>query len=658
MAKDTTVTKWNMRWLNIKNLLPNRDGSHPTSTLATEEMDQNRRLLEACHSMFSSLADIKYERAKNVNYYFNRQFCELVPDPELDGQLITEEAYMKKRGMTPFSINVIRMSCKALLGVYTNEKMEPLVKARIREEQKLGEMMTLVMQKVYEQQGIQNTIMRGYEEFLLSAIPSFRVGYDWDENRQVEDVYVETCDLNRMFWDDNVGSSDKYFNNVTTIGYLHDFSKSEVLARYSQSIDDTERINQAYAECNERYPYTANQSRGDGERHRTVDFYTPQDPYRCRVIEVWNKEAVEIYKCHDTAEGRFYTMPATRESRDEIDAINNQRKAERAAAGGNPDEAPLVERKYHIDRVWVCRHLTPTGFLLRRTVNPYLHGSHPFVIGGYPLIDGMTRSVVSEMRNPQRLINRELIRSEYAEDCDTKGFKWVNKKILDRSRVTVDTFAKKYSQTNGVVALDINQGEEKIIMGPVDTGKNSRSNDSMRKIEFFMQVHDKTSGTPGAIRGEKAAAGTPSALYAQQTEQANNNSADGVTWFNGLVGQLDRKILLTILQYYDKRQYLEIVGNDYLEQIKRVLSSDKRDILCDVTLIKSPSNGIARAETEDMLRMLYPDIGAEIYLENTSTHGADKVLEQLKSAQENANEAAMQQQQAAAMGGGIVPPVQ
>jgi hypothetical protein len=70
----------------------------------------------------------------------------------------------------------------------------------------------------------------------------------------------------------------------------------------------------------------------------------------------------------------------------------------------------------------------------------------------------------------------------------------------------------------------------------------------MRKIEFFMNIADKVSGTPGAVRGERPTSGTPSSLYAQETANANNNIADYVTWYNGLTERLYRKIMMLILQ--------------------------------------------------------------------------------------------------------------
>ncbi len=93
--------------------------------------------------MQSSLSGVFEDREINWRYYFNDQFCEFIPDPDVPGTFIREKDYLERQGMAPISINLLRVSCKAILGLYCEEKMDPLVKSRIREEQKLGEMLTI-----------------------------------------------------------------------------------------------------------------------------------------------------------------------------------------------------------------------------------------------------------------------------------------------------------------------------------------------------------------------------------------------------------------------------------------------------------------------------------------------------------------------------------
>lgn len=640
--KSTIITKWNKRFMTKKNLLPDTNGIIPTSLADKEDIDNYLNILQSCQSMYDGLATFRSDREINRKYFFGDQFCEMIPDPDNDGQMISEKDYIVRQGMTPLTINIIHVACKALSGLYTQEKMEPLVKSRIREEQKLGELMTIVMQYAFQKKGIYNSVLSAYKEFQISAVPAFRLLWEYDEERKDSDVGVQPCDLNRMFWDANIGTADQYFSKISTIGYLHDMDLNEVVAEFARSSEMRRQIEQAYNECRDKYPLQLTKQLANEDKN--VSFYTPNEPYKCRVIEVWRRESHDVYVCHDTAKGEVYTIPATQQSLDEIAAENGLRQKQIEAAGGRQDQAALIDFTFRVDREWVCYYLTPNGLLLRKDISPFLHGSHPFVIGAFPLIDGRVRSLVGDMRNAQRMINRTFTRSEFAAMNAWKGFMWVNKDILERSELTLPQFAKEYTSSNGLVALRIKDGEENRIMGPTDSRHQLNATEDMRKIEFYMNIADKVSGTPGAVRGERPTSGTPSSLYAQETANANNNIADYVTWYNGLIERLYYKILMMILQYYDKDRYIKIAGYEFLEDIEKITTSTNKDILCDVSLIKSPSTGIARAQTEDMLLAMYQkgDITPDIYLESTSTFGADKVLEKLKAQQDKMAE--MQQQ--------------
>jgi len=650
--KSPHINPWNRAFQSLKNLLPSKQGYMPTSRAAIEQMQQFLQLLDSCRSMYDSRHEFRVDREINRKYYFGDQFCELMPNPDGCGEM-TERDYLIKQGMVPLAINLIRVNDKAIEGLFTQDKMDPLVKSRIREEQKIGELMTMVMKYVYQSQNLYGVCARGYEEFLISSLPAFRVGWGWDKRRKEYDVYTERCDINRMFWDSNVGTSEQYFSEVSTIGYLHDWSMNKVLETFSHSPGDADKIRQAYLECSEKYPLQQNQQQANGNVPG-ISFYTPRESYKCRVIEVWTNESHEVYACHDTATGEVYTLPCTQEAIAEVQAENERRKAQMIASGGNPEESPLIEYHYRIDGDWVVRYLTPTGYLLRQEIPNYLHGSHPFVIGAFPLVDGQVCSAVKDQRNAQRMVNRTLIRSEYMEMNRAKGFKWVNKNILDRSGITEEQIAAKYTSHSAIAALDIREGEENRIMGSVDRTDNYNAMADMNKIQFFAEVMDRVSGTPGALRGERAQSGTPSSLYAQQTQNANNNLADPLEWYYGLIEQLDYKIMMIVLQHYDRERYLRIAGDDYVKEIDLILDSDQRDILCDVALIKSPSNGVARAETENMLQLLLQAgiITGEEYLETTLTHGADKLLEKVQARLKEQAEAMQQAQEAEAMQGG------
>ena len=641
MSKKIKVTNLNKKYFEIRDILPDENGMMPTDEISTTILASNQRLLSQCSILYDSLANLRNDREANVRNYFGDQLSTRIPNPDGCG-MITERQYCINQGMVPLCVNVIRAQGKSLVGVYLQDKYEPLIVTNIREEQKVGEMLTQVMQNVYHSLNLYRLFPRGYEEFLLSSIPCYRTRYDWVSRKKADDVIVEQCDINRMFWDNN--TSGKYFENISLIGYLHDMTIGEVFKLFAKTPRERASIEAIYNQCRNISGQRQQFQQKKGEQ--TLSFFSPLDPEKCRVIEVWNKENREVFSCHDTGTGEVYTLPYTVESEDEIRAINDERKKELADAGGDPSRAKLIDSQYRNDDVWVVRFMAPNGAVLRQQEDVYLHGSHPFSIGAYPLVDGEVHSLIGDTLNAQRMINRAHMRMEFEEMARAKGFSLVDKEALELSDMTEKVFGRRYTSAKGFAPIKVPKGKSlKDVFAQYNT-TGAGTQYGMQKINFYMEIINKITGANGALRGEEAKANTPAALYAQQAANANNNIADGQEWYNGLIEEVDYKILMNILQNYDKDRYLEIVGSEYEREIDYILNHDMRNVLFKISLIKSPSTGVARSQSENMLERLYIDgaIPAELWLEMTSIYGADKTLEKLKIYNQEKAEAAAQQQ--------------
>lgn len=636
MAK---LTKNNYKRFTRKNLLPNADGSKPYSAAAEHIFRQNLQLLDRFHKYYDSLQDFRKNRERCKNYYFGDQLSDKVPDP-LGCGFVSEENLMRRQGITPMSLNIIRKAVKAVLGVYCQSNFEPLAIARDRDEQKLGEMMSVAMEYVYQNQNLPEINTRGCEEFLLSAMPGFRVGFDINQERKSSDVVVSLIDDNRIGFDPN--TTGQYFENISCIGYLHDMSIGEVLAKFAHSPVETTQIRQIYKDCEMQYTVTG-QTFSKDKRRSQIDFYRPLQSEQCRVIEIWTKEQFDSFYCHDTAKGEQYFVSTIEEQN--IITENNRRILEMVQAGGTAEDAALIDYEYRIEEKWVVRYLTPTGYVLLQEETPYAHGSHPFVIGAFPLVDGEIHSFVEDAINPQRMTNRLLSRIEYQRMNDIKGLFVVNKKIREKSNVTLNEIAATITSPAGVVELDWEGGEEPF----KQYHSTSSKQDDVQMLGQYMNLLNEITGAHGAMRGEQAKSGTPSSLYAQETQNANNNIADMMQWYNGLIRKRDYKIMQVIQQYYTDRRYLNIAGKDYSEESKWYDPDKVRNSQFDLALIENQSQGVFRAQNENLLMMLLQNgaIDVETYLESSTSPFADKMLERIKQKQQEAAEAQAMQPQIA-----------
>lgn len=632
MAK---LTKNNFKRFTRKNLLPNTDGSKSYSVEEEHIFQKNLLLLDRFHRYYDSLQDFRKKRERCKNYYFGDQLSDIVPDPNGCG-VITEEQYMIKQGITPMSLNIIRKAVKAVLGVYCQSNFEPLAIARDRDEQKLGEMMSVAMEYVYQYQNLPELNTRGCEEFLLSSMPCFRVGFDINQERKSSDVVVSLLDNNRIAFDPN--TTGQYFENISCIGYLHDMAIGAVLSKFAHSAKEAEQIRQIYKECEMLYPVTGQLFKKDN-RHTQIDFYHPLQAEQCRVIEIWTREQFDSLYCHDTAKGEQYFVSVSEEQN--IVAENNRRVFEMMQAGGLAEDAALIEYEYRVEGKWVVRYLTPNGEVLLQAETPYAHGSHPFVIGAFPLVDGEIHSFVEDAINPQRMTNRLLSRIEYQRMNDIKGLFVINKKIREKSDVTLEEISQIITSPAGVVELDWENGEEPF----KQYHSTSNKQDDVQMLGQYMNLLNEITGAHAAMRGEQAKSGTPSSLYAQETQNANNNIADMMQWYNGLIRKRDYKIMQVIQQYYTERRYMNIAGKDYSEESKWYDPDKVRNSQFDLALVENQSQGMFRAQNENLLLSLLQSnaIDLETYLESSTSPFADKMLERLKAKQQEA-----QQQQAPA----------
>ena len=643
MAK---ITKQNYKKFSRKNLLPKADGTMPTGVAVEKGLRKSQELIDRASRYYSSLQEARDRADRCDRYRSGDQLSDLIPDPKGCG-MITEEKYIRDQGMIPMAINIIATPVSNIVGQYVRNPKTPLVIARDRDEQKRGEMMTLTMEYIYEMQNLPQVNARAYDSFLGDAIVAFRVGYDRDDERNTSDVRVSQIDWRRMLWDDN--TSGMYFENITCIGYLHDMPKSEVLKRFASSPSDRAKIEAVYAYVQAT---SADQQFRDKDRQRTIDFRTPLNPEHCRVIEIWTKEEIEGeedgWLFHDTAKGE--EILTTDRNDPDIIAENNRRIMEMVAAGGSPEDASLIEfERYCCSSKWVVRYLSPEGYILKEEISPYAHGSHPFVIGAYPLRNGKVHSLVERLIPIQRIYNSTMTSNRYIRMCQAKGGGAANRKILERSGVSIQQFGTAYTDPSATLELDWEPGEEVFKPFPNNANNIVDEQTPLRCLELV----DKLSGNTGANRGETPNSGTPASLYAQMAENGNNNIADIEKWFNGLIAKRDYKIMMVAQQFYKDRRPIRIAGKHYTEESMYYDPEKIKNSMFDLSLVESQTQGVFRAQNENLLISLLQSqmIDLETYLEMSTTPFADKMLERIKAkreeaAQQQAEQDAAAQQQA------------
>lgn len=594
-------------------------------------LPQDMDMLEYCANLYARLADFRKRRKRNIDFYFGRQLRDLVKNPE-GGRDITEEELLRQSGYPQIVSNLIYKIVRAMVSTYSSNTGDPYCVARDRDEQKISEMLSASLQYIYQKNNIQITNTNSFTEFCLSALVGWRVGYGWDEKRLMNDVYIETLDVSRLFFDDN--TNGMYFENIRTIGYVHDMDLCDVqdlcdgnraMIEYVKTLYNPDRMNNIRQLFNE-------------EDSPTKNFYNAM-PGKCRVIEVWFKREEEATRYWDTLTGEIKIVP--RMMRDAIYAENDMRMAKMEELGGNAEDAALCTKiEDFIYRKWVCRYMTPEGYVIKETETPYDHNSHPFVLGAHPMIDGEIHSLVEVTIPTQKAINKLLQRIEFMRMSAAKGVLIIPEQLLEGK--DINEVAHTWAKSNGVIALKWKEG----IPMPQQIVGNSNNVGDMEMVQMQMSLLEDITGVHRAMQGKPAQSGTPAALYAMELQNSQTSTSDILNWYHGLVRERDVKIVQVFQQYYDTRKYMNLVGSDYSEESKWYDPEMCRDAQVDVNIVEGSSSAMYRSVNEGILMELLKSggIDIEMFLESSSMPFSDKLLDKIQQKKKELEEQQAQMQ--------------
>lgn len=608
----------------------NTDKDSTYQVLDSANYVNNTELLLSYQNMYDRLRPLRGRMMRSINYILGRQWEDHIPDPDglYNGQTIKEEDYIKRQGKVPLKYNIMNKSKKSIVGLYRQNKGEPIAIAHDRDEQKLGEMMTIAMQYVCDVNNMPELNARLLESAFCTGVFARSCYYRADAERQMSDVDIQNENPFMMFFNSDV--QDHLLRDITSIGAIRDMSMSELISTFAKNEADAKLLVDEYSGVmRENATYL---DAFDKNRHGTEsDFLIPKDSSKCRVIEGWSKESEKCYSVHDRAKGIEYYAPLTDKST--MDTENERRKAEMIQLGYSESDASLIEYKWYVREYWYFRYLTPRGRCILEGESPFEHGSHPFTLGAYPLLNGEIYSPAEELIDIQRGINRRLSQIDFLIQNSAKGVLMCPIDAVPDYMSPKD-FAQEYTRNGGVLFYKAKPGVDI----PQQIKSNSTSAGDLEVVKLYMQLNDEISGISGALQGEKAAAGTPAARYAQEAQNSSINIEDFIGWFNTCVRNANYKMMQVMQQFYDDKRYIPIVGNTFSEESKWYDPEKIRGSKFDLRIAEATSTPAYRMALEDTLFKAFESqaIDFKTYLEASSAPFADQLLEIIKRKEKDA----------------------
>ncbi len=588
----------------------------------------NRRafdVLMQANYYWNQMSDFRRDRERNKRYAYGDQWEDKVT-VEIDGctRTMTEAEYIKSQGNIPLKNNMIRRLMRNVIGVFRSQSKEPTCTARDRDEQRLGETMSTILQCNRQLNRMSEVDARTMEEFLISAFIVHRKSYGWRNGK--EDCWTDYVQPNNFFIDNKMRDFRGW--DVSFLGEIHDVTFGELCEQFASSPEDYRRLREIYRFAWDRKNVMTTMESFGYSRTEDLDFLVPRDYGVCRVIEVWRKEQKPRFRCHDYQNGDVYKIDI--EDYDyEVGRINDERMKMGRDAGMSDEDIPLIQTEWFMDDYWYFYYLSPFGDILKEGETPYEHGSHPYVFKAYPFIDGEIHSFVADIIDQQRYTNRLITLYDWVIRATAKGVLLVPEDCLGDH--DLQEFADAWTQVNGVIAFKPSKSgviPQQIAANATNIGIGELLN---LQLKFFEDI----SGVNGALQGKPGYAGTSAALYNQQTQNATTSLLDLLEAFSYFVKDGAYKDVKNMQQFYDTKRVFNIAGK---AGSRIVYDPQKiRDVDFDLNIIESTTTPAYRQLANDILMQLWQAqaISVEQLLQYGDFPFADDLLQSIQSQKES-----------------------
>lgn len=587
---------------------------------------ENKTLLYRCATEWENLRQFREDRDRAKRYTYGDQWSDAIL---YKGRVITEKNYIQAQGNIPLVNNLIRRLVNNVTGVYTKSQTEPVCTARDRDEQKVGEMMTITLQCNWQVNKMPDVLAVLFEDFLIGGAVFARETFEF--RNDTRDAWTDLCNANYMFY--NSSMKDPRHWDLNLIGEIHDVTFNELCSKFASSPEEYSRLHELYSSAANLFAMPTVEDRLKKHDTGRLDFYSPRDSSLCRVYEVWTKELKPRYRCHDLLEASLYKVDV--EGLEQVKAENVARLREGVEAGIPEEEVPLIQFEFFLDSYWYYQFLTPEGVVLQEGETGFAHGAHPYSLRLYPFVNGEIHSFVNDVIDQQRYINRMITLNDFVIRTGAKGVTLVPEECIPDD-MSPEEFAEQWTSVDGVIIYKAKNN----VPAPQQFYSRATSIGTAEMIQLQMQLMEDVSGVHNALQGKQTYAGSSAALYSQQTANSTTSLSNLLMRFTGFTEDVAVKKVKLIQQFYDEKRIVNIAGKNYVG-VKEYDPEKARDIQFDLSIKESASTPVHRMVANDMLMEFWKAgaITIEMLLENGDFPFADQLLQSIGSYKEQMTQA-------------------
>ena len=586
----------------------------------------NLKALYKAQASWESGRKLREQRLRCLRYTYGDQYSDLVT---YDGKTTREDEYIYDQGGVPLQTNLIRRLVRSVLGEYKKNAGDMICIARDRDEQSLGEMMTITMQANRKINKMGLLELRAMEELTVSGTVFLKEEWGWMNNQM--DTWTSIVNPNNMFFD-GVMQDPRHWD-LSIIGQIHDMEFGVLASTFCKTKKEYDEIAQIYRLARDKENIFDFHQKNSKYTQEIIDFLTPTTTGLCRVVEVWTVEQKQRFRCHDRAIGEYYIDEIVNEG--EITKENNRRRRQAKITGTEPR---LIEYDWFIDNYWYYRFMTPFGHILMEGESPYSHKTHPFSLILHPFIDGKVQSFVADIIDQQKYINRGIVLNDMAIRASIKGLMMFPEQLLP-DNMSIETLTKNFTRMNGMIIYKHNPN----IPMPQQIKANSVPAGMNELVMMQMNAMENISGVHGAMQGRDANAGVSGVLYAQQQQNAATTLIDLTESFQSLIEDNTVKKVKNIQQFYTEERNIVIAGKK--SGLRKYMPNQAKEVQYDLSITESTTNPSYRLVANEYLLKFWEagQITLQQLLETGQFPFGEELL-QLISADQEQNQDAQQAQ--------------
>lgn len=603
-------------------VIPDTDTTDMDSVKSLKSRGRCDDVLLEARRCWDSLYQFRKDRERCIRYTYGDQWGDEIMR---DNRRMTEKESIIEQGNVPLTNNLIRKLVRTVVGVYRNQNKIPSCTANDRDEQSLGDMMSVALQCNWKNNKLKELFARGFEEFLISGMAFQKEVWGWrdDDRGGKYDCWSYQPNLNYIFFD--TAMSDVRGWDCSIIGELHDLTFSQLCSYFAHSAEDYAKLKNLYNQCCDHSYMRTYIDRNWRGRYENADFFIPYDNSLCRVIEVWRKEIKPRYRCHDYMTGEIYKIEV--DEKPLYDAINNVRTNQGLEQGLTEADIPTIEMEWYMDTYWYYRYLTPMGDVLDEGETPFEHGSHPYSVKMYPFTNGEIHSFVADVIDQQRYVNRLISLNDKLIQSSAKGILLYPISLIPEGK-TPEQIQREWTQPDAVMFYD-DIANRTSGARPEQIANKLTKVGTEELLQLEMGLMEEITGVNGALQGKPGFSGQSASLYAQQTQNASTSILDLLESYDTFIVDNAVKKVKNMQQFYDEKRTMSIVGK------RNAVTYDPQlcgDVDFDLNVSETTDSPAIRMLNNDLLTQLFQmgAIDVKKLLEFGNFPFSDALLEAIK----------------------------